>query len=324
MTERQTASRTPGQHAHRALRELRQRLEGVVSLDVEVPRRLLVGGAVAGSACFIALLGLAFAAGMQLGERSSRHVAGGPRDLPRLVAQQKAELDDLRARAQERVDALSARVGQVNAHVVRLDALGRRLAELADIDSREFDFDSAPSTGGPESEGVSSEVPDLTRMIDELEDRISLRDAQLGALEGAILQRDLREQTLPDGRPVRSGYISSHFGTRQDPFTGQRTFHKGVDYAGPRGSDVVAVGAGVVTFAGYHAGYGGVVEISHGDGYVTRYAHNQRVKVQTGQTVSRGDVVALLGSTGRATGPHVHFEVLRNGRPVNPLGYVDR
>jgi murein DD-endopeptidase MepM/ murein hydrolase activator NlpD len=295
-----------------------------VSLDVDVPRRLLVGAAAAGRACFIALLGLAFMAGMHLGERSSRHVAGGPVDLPRLVAQQKAELEDLRARAQERVDALSARVGQVNAHIIRLDALGRRLAELADIDSREFDFDSAPATGGPEGEGVASEVPDLTRMIDDLENRLSMRDAQLGVLEGAILQRELREQTQPDGRPVRSGYISSYFGARQDPFTGHETFHKGVDFAGPRGSDVVAVGAGVVTFAGYHSGYGGVVEISHGDGYVTRYAHNQRVEVQTGQTVSRGDVVALMGSTGRSTGPHLHFEVLRNGRPVNPLTYVGR
>ncbi len=324
MTERQRLSRTIVQRAQRAFSEVRRRLEGVVALEVEVPRRLLVGAAAAGSACFLALLGLAFVAGMQLGERSSGRVAGGPVDLPRLVAQQKAELDSLRARAQERVDALSARVGQVNAHVIRLDALGRRLAELADIDSREFDFDSAPATGGPEAAGIGSEVPDLTRMIDELESRLSLRDAQLGVLEGAILQRELREQTQPDGRPVRSGYISSYFGARQDPFTGHQSFHKGVDFAGPRGSDVVAVGAGVVTFAGYHAGYGGVVEISHGDGYVTRYAHNQRVKVQAGQTVARGDIVALMGSTGRSTGPHVHFEVLRNGRPVNPLRYIDR
>jgi murein DD-endopeptidase MepM/ murein hydrolase activator NlpD len=240
------------------------------------------------------------------------------------VAQQKAEVDEMRARLQERVDALSARVGQVNAHVIRLDALGRRLTELADIDSREFNFDSAPATGGPEGEGRAAGVPDLTRMLDDLENRLSLRDAQLGALEGVILQRDLREQTLPDGRPVRRGYISSYFGERQDPFTGHQTFHKGVDFAAARGSDVLAVGAGVVTFAGYHAGYGGVVEISHGDGYVTRYAHNQRVKVQTGQAVSRGEVVALMGSTGRSTGPHVHFEVLRNGRPVDPLGYVGR
>jgi murein DD-endopeptidase MepM/ murein hydrolase activator NlpD len=324
MTQRQRLFRTVGVRVRRMLLDLQFRLEGAVSLDVQVPRRLLVGAAAAASLCFIALLGLVFIAGMQLGEHSSRHVAGGPADLPRLVAQQKSEVDEMRARLQERVDALSARVGQVNAHVIRLDALGRRLTELADIESREFDFDSAPATGGPEAEGRAAEVPDLTRMLDDLEDRLSLRDAQLGALEGVILQRDLREQTLPDGRPVRRGYISSYFGERQDPFTGHQTFHKGVDFAAARGSDVLAVGAGVVTFSGYHAGYGGVVEISHGDGYVTRYAHNQQVKVQTGQAVSRGDVVALMGSTGRSTGPHVHFEVLRNGRPVDPLGYVGR
>lgn len=324
MGQRQRLFRTLGVRLRRMLLDLQWRLEGAVSLDVEVPRRLLAGAALAAGSCCVALLGLAFFAGMHLGERSSQHVAGGAADLPRLLIEQKAEVEQLRARVQERVDALSARVGQVNAHVIRLDALGRRLTEIADIDSREFDFDAAPALGGPESDGLASEVPDLTRMIDELEDRLSLRDAQLGALEGVILQRELREQTLPDGRPVRRGYISSYFGERQDPFTGHQSFHKGVDFAGPRGSDVVAVGAGVVTFAGYHAGYGGVVEISHGDGYVTRYAHNQRVKVQPGQTVARGDVVALMGSTGRSTGPHVHFEVLRNGRPVNPLGYVGR
>ena len=324
MGQRQRLLRTLGVRLRRVLLDLQWRLEGAVALNVEVPRRLLAGAALAAGTCFVALLGLVFLAGMHLGERSAQHVAGGSAELPRLLVQQKTELEELRARVEERVDALSARVGQVNAHVIRLDALGRRLTELADIDSREFDFDSAPAIGGPESEGVASEVPDLTRMIDDLEDRLSLRDAQLGALEGVILQRELREQTLPDGRPVLRGYISSYFGERQDPFTGHQSFHKGVDFAGSRGSDVVAVGAGVVTFAGYHAGYGGVVEITHGDGYVTRYAHNQRVKVQTGQTVSRGDVVALMGSTGRSTGPHVHFEVLRNGRPVNPLGYVGR
>ncbi|HEX4389201.1 MAG TPA: M23 family metallopeptidase, partial [Steroidobacteraceae bacterium] len=126
----------------------------------------------------------------------------------------------------------------------------------------------------------------------------------------------------PEGRPVANGFISSYFGERADPFDGLETFHKGVDFAGTPGSPVVAVAAGVVTWAGERTGYGRLIEINHGDGFATRYAHNERTLVTVGQTVKRGERIALMGSTGRSTGPHVHFEVLRNGRQVNPLSFV--
>ena len=148
------------------------------------------------------------------------------------------------------------------------------------------------------------------------------RDAQLGVLEQLILQRDLRRQIVPEGRPVQRGFLSSGYGLRQDPLSGATAFHRGVDFAGNAGDAVIAVGAGVVTFAGYKQGYGYLVDVTHGDGYVTRYAHNSRVLVQQGDTVARGQKLAVMGSSGRSTGPHVHFEVLRNGRPVNPLSYL--
>jgi murein DD-endopeptidase MepM/ murein hydrolase activator NlpD len=225
---------------------------------------------------------------------------------------------------QSRIDALAARMGQVNAHVLRIDALGKRLTEMANIDSREFDFDSAPAVGGPESEGVGAELPDLSRMLERLEERVNLRGVQLAALENVILQRELREQIVPDGRPVRRGFLSSYFGERQDPLTGHESFHRGVDFAGTAGAEVVAVASGVVTFTGERAGYGKIVEVSHGAGLVTRYAHNQRNVVEVGQTVTRGDTLALMGSTGRSTGPHVHFEVIKNGRQVDPLSFIGR
>jgi len=214
----------------------------------------------------------------------------------------------------------------MNAHVIRLDALGKRLTEMANIDHRELDFDNAPPAGGPEgdTQGIGAQIPDLTAMLDELETKVELRDAQLAALESVILARELSEQILPDGRPVRAGFVSSYFGQRQDPFTGHQAFHKGLDFASKVGSDVVVVAAGVVTFAGQRAGYGSLVEVSHGNGYVTRYGHNQKTLVQVGQTVTRGETIALMGSTGRSTGPHVHFEVLRNGRQVNPLSFIGR
>ena len=175
-----------------------------------------------------------------------------------------------------------------------------------------------------ESEGVSAQIPDLSVMLKQLEQRVDLRDSQLSALENVILARELKEQIHPEGRPVTAGFISSYFGERQDPFTGHEAYHRGVDFAGTAGANVVAVAAGVITWAGERSGYGKLVEINHGDGYVTRYAHNERTLVTVGQTVKRGEPVALMGSTGRSTGPHVHFEVLRNGRQVDPLSFVGR
>jgi len=161
-------------------------------------------------------------------------------------------------------------------------------------------------------------------MIDRLDKRVQLRDSQLSALENVILARDLKKQIHPEGRPVNQGFISSYFGEREDPFTGREAYHKGVDFAGSAGEDVVAVAAGVVTWSGERSGYGNLVEINHGDGYVTRYAHNERTLVKVGDTVKRGETIALMGSTGHSTGPHVHFEVLRNGRQVDPLSFIGK
>ncbi len=153
---------------------------------------------------------------------------------------------------------------------------------------------------------------------------MALRDGQLAALENVILARELNAQIHPEGRPVKAGFVSSHFGERQDPFSGHQAFHRGVDFAGSAGAEVVAVAAGVVTWSGTKAGYGNLVEISHGNGYVTRYGHNQRNLVSVGATVKKGEPIALMGSTGRSTGPHVHFEVLRNGKQVNPASFIGR
>jgi Peptidase family M23 len=277
------------------------------------------------AALTLGVLGTAFALGMQLGQRSSRTLGIGESDRwARILGEQKAQIADLKAQVQERVDAMAMRIGQMDAHVIRLDALGKRLTTMAKIDQREFNFDVEPSTGGPEveGEGVSNSIPDIAEMLAQLEKRVELRDAQLSALENVILARKLSEEIKPEGRPVRKGFISSYFGERQDPFTGHQAFHKGVDFAGGAGSEVVAVAAGVVTWSGERTGYGSLVEVSHGNGFVTRYGHNQKNLVAVGQTVTRGQPIALMGSTGRSTGPHVHFEVMRNGRQVNPLTFV--
>jgi len=275
----------------------------------------------------VAFLGGAFALGLQLGRGNHQQaVLADTTRFGSLLAEQKKQIADLKQQLQLRVDAMAMRLGEVNAHVIRLDALGKRLTEMADIDSREFNFDRDPPRGGPEgdSEGMSAQIPDLSEMLARLEQRVDLRESQLSALENVILARELHEEIHPEGRPVATGFISSYFGERADPFDGLEAFHKGVDFAGSAGSPVTAVAAGVVTWAGVRTGYGKLVEINHGDGFTTRYAHNERTLVTVGQTVKRGESVALMGSTGRSTGPHVHFEVLRNGRQVDPLSFIGR
>ena len=281
----------------------------------------LLGGLV------VAILGTAFALGMQLGERSGRgnitHTVGA---FSGALTDDERQIAELRSHLQDRVDAMAMRIGAINAHILRLNALGKRLTDMANIDPREFNFDSEPALGGPEAdgEGVSAQIPDLTAMLDSTERRVEERDSQLGALESIILARKLNDEIHPEGRPVHQGFISSYFGQRQDPFTGEEAVHKGVDFAGNLGDDVVAVAAGVVTWAGVRAGYGKLIEISHGNGFITRYAHNEKTLVSVGDAVTRGEPIALMGSSGRSTGPHVHFEVLKNGRQVDPLTFIGR
>lgn len=242
------------------------------------------------------------------------------------LAEQRAQITKARRELQERLDALASRVGQMNAHVIRLDALGRRLTAMANLDKGEFNFDSEPAVGGPEGlvEGAVAAAPELTAMLDDLTQQIRDRERQLSVLESLISTRNLSRQIVPGGRPVTQGWISSYFGHRADPFTGRKAFHRGVDFAGRSGAEVVAVASGVVTYSKERFGYGKTVEINHGSGYVTRYAHNQKVLVSVGDTVQKGQPIALIGSTGRSTGPHLHFEVLKQGRAVDPMSFVRR
>lgn len=237
---------------------------------------------------------------------------------------QESELESTRRTMQQNIDALALRLGKMNAHVVRLDALGARLTQMAGFEDGEFDFGSEPPVGGPE-EVLSDDTTlgGIVETLDSIDRRLSDRGEQLGVLEDLLLDRKLAEEVEPEGRPVSSGYISSAFGQRNDPFTGRNAYHKGIDFAGREGADVVAVGSGVVTWSGPRYGYGKLVEVNHGNGYVTRYAHNHDNLVAVGDTVKRGEVIAQMGDTGRATGPNLHFEVLQDGSAVDPLSFIE-
>ena len=237
---------------------------------------------------------------------------------------QAREVAHAKQTAQANIDALSAKVGEVQAHIIRLDALGQQLTRMAGLQHGEFNFDEPPAEGGPEVSGPLQDValPDFISNLDQLSAQINNREQQLTVLESLLMNRNVQLEALPSGPPVLEGYVSSPFGMRIDPFTGELSFHPGIDFAGPEGEAVEAVAAGVVTWAGPRTGYGNMVEIDHGNGYATLYGHNEQVLVHMGEVVKKGQKIALMGSTGRSTGPHVHFEVLYNGKPVNPARFV--
>ena len=270
----------------------------------------------------LALLAGSFGAGLTLGQHDmSRSALLGPAAALRSERQQ---IGAVREHLQDKVDALAMRLGTINANLIRLNALGKQLTQMANLSASEFDFDHDPPLGGSESDGVgrAADMADVTSTIETLSRRIDARNEQFASLENVILGRQLSTQVKPTGRPVRQGYISSFFGQRMDPFNGEEAMHKGIDFATRAGADVLAVASGIVTWAGPREGYGTLIEINHGNGYVTRYAHDADTLVRVGDTVQRGQAVALVGSTGRSTGPHVHFEVIRDGVKIDPMTFV--
>jgi murein DD-endopeptidase MepM/ murein hydrolase activator NlpD len=225
--------------------------------------------------------------------------------------------------SQAQLAHMTQQLARLQTRLSRLDALGERLTELAELSDGEFDFSSEPGLGGPELRNKSmSQETDVQEVIDRLADRIDNRTQQMKLLEQLIMNRSVDSNAMLDFVPVQEGYVSSSFGRRSDPITGRIAMHTGTDFSAPRGTPIFAVGAGVVTFSGRNGAYGNMVEISHGDGYKTRYAHAHELKVEKGDLVSKGQQIATVGSTGRSTGPHLHFEVYRNGMAVNPARYI--
>lgn len=241
---------------------------------------------------------------------------------------QQSELDETRTRSRQEIEALTVRMAELQARLIRLDALGERITTVAKLDKSEFNFGQTPAVGGPEGDAPADAeaygAPEFLTVIDDLGEQIEDRAQQLDILAGLLANRKMQKDVYIAGRPIHKGWMSSGFGRRTDPFKGHVAWHKGVDFAGKQGSAVVAVAAGVVTWSGDRYGYGTMVEVNHGDGYVTRYAHNEENLVGVGEVVKKGEDIARMGSSGRSTGPHVHFEILRHGKAIDPTKYTWR
>lgn len=241
----------------------------------------------------------------------------------REIITQRQFLNGLHQDLSADLSAFAASMGKMQAQLTRLDAAAERVVKAARLDAKEFNFDHDPAIGGPhDARAEPPQWSDLLANLDAVKAEVQLREDRLSALETLMQNKQLHDDMKPAGGPLNNGWISSGFGYRTDPVTGEHEFHEGLDFAGKPGEPVRAVAAGVVTWSGTRWGYGNLVEISHGNGYITRYAHNRANLVAVGEIVSKNQSVALLGATGHTTGPHVHFEVVHNGDQIDPASFV--
>lgn len=241
------------------------------------------------------------------------------------VLQQQAEMDVIAADAAQQIEFWSNNVAALEARLLGLDALAKHVARASGMRVSELQHDGAgqaTSSTPPTDSELGGRVDTVFTRMTRLQRRLHEREVAFAALDHAISLKRTYAQTMPSGRPVTKGWISSRFGPRTDPVTGRKAYHDGADFAGRYKAPVLAVAAGVVSMSATQRGYGNIVQLEHGSRLATRYAHNQKNLVKQGDTVRKGDVIALMGSTGRSTGTHVHFEVWRNGKAVDPMPYL--
>ena len=238
------------------------------------------------------------------------------------------EIQVIKSENAEKLLVLANKIGDLQAQMDHLNALGERVIEKSQLPNDEFNLEMSVPEGGPmvDASELYFHYTDLLDQVNYIDQTLKNREKQFDKLEITLNNLHLTDQIYISGKPVNGKHVwlSSPFGVRKDPFTGKLTQHNGVDIAAQVGMPIIATAAGVVTEASEHQGYGFLVEIQHGNGMVTRYAHAKSVSVSVGDIVSKGQKIATVGNTGRSTGPHVHYEVLKNGKPINPNYYIQR
>jgi len=243
-----------------------------------------------------------------------------------VLSAQRTEAAKSQVYLRENLSAMAVKLGQMQAQVLRLDSLGERLATLTGMGKQEFNFDKKPGQGGAESSLPARDMTlsEFGHQLDDLMKKLDDRSDQLGLMESVLVQQQAKKVAMPSARPVSVGWYSSNFGYRIDPFTGQKAFHEGVDFVADSGTAIHAAGGGIVVYADTYAGYGNMIEIDHGNGLISRYAHASKVLAKVGDVVMKGQKIGEVGTTGRSTGPHLHFEVRLRGAPQNPEHYLQQ
>lgn len=242
-----------------------------------------------------------------------------------VVAVQKSENDRGREFVQQNLNAMAVKLGEMQAQLTRLDALGERLSSLAGFKPQDFRFGESPGLGGATSTSLPAQnlsLKEFSERVTEVSRTVESRTDMLGVLEAQLFEQAVKKKLMPTMMPVSAPFNASGFGIRIDPITGQQAMHEGIDFIADVGTPVVAAAGGVVQFAGFHPQYGYMVDIEHGNDLVTRYAHLSKQLVMEGDVVQRGRRIGEVGSTGRSTGPHLHFEVRFKGSPQNPTRFL--
>ena len=252
------------------------------------------------------------------------HRIDNPILRPLVLNIQQEEHQRAQVYLRDSLNAMAVRMGQMQAQLLRLDSVGARLAEVSGIKPQEFMFNQMPGQGGTVTNLPSKDVSfmEISNKIQEMSRILDDRADKFDALDSMLMQDRLKKKMLPSVMPIESRWYSSGFGIRSDPFTGRSVFHEGVDFSAAVGTPIVAAAGGVVVYSDYHPEYGNMIDVDHGNDLVSRYAHASKRLVKKGQVVVRGQKIAEVGSTGRSTGPHLHFEVRHKGLAQNPSRFL--
>lgn len=275
------------------------------------------------------LLGVIMLIGLTIGLYALTFRIAGEVKIPYLqqivAATQEGETRKAKEFVQQNLNAMAVKLGEMQAQLMRLDALGDRLSTIAGIKPHEFRLNEAPGLGGAQSvifPPQNLSMQEFSKELDALSRQMENRTDLLGVLEAQMFDQAVKKKLLPTILPVSGTYNASSFGVRIDPFSGQHTMHEGIDFIADTGTPIVAAAGGVVQFAGFHPQYGYMIDIDHGNDLVTRYAHTSKMFVKEGDLIKRGLKIAEVGSTGRSTGSHLHFEVRFKGAAQNPARFL--
>lgn len=239
------------------------------------------------------------------------------------ISKYKRQIEYIKIENKEKMEFFSKKLITISAELENINSLGNKISKIAKLDKKEFDFKRPKYIGGLNKINIEFDYNSkFDKYLDSILLDISNKRENLNYIDKIINNLEMKEQFLPTGMPTKKGYISSEYGQRLNPITKKNHIHKGIDIAYKTETDITSIAAGKVTFSGKKYGYGNLVEISHLNGYVTRYAHNNRNLVKVGELVKKGQVIAKMGSTGHSTGPHVHLEVMKNNKHINPNKFI--
>ncbi len=276
-----------------------------------MPRHVMVA--------FIAFLALVLATSLAFSWMSVRFRLPIVEDL--VVSIQNREATKAQEYLKNNISLMATRLGELQARVLQLDMLGERVETLSGLKRDALNAAAKGGQGGPLIPALL-DSDELQREIDRMAAEVDRKSDDWAMMEARLLEKRVRDRRTPTALPVRNAVLGSPFGRRSDPIAGVQAMHEGMDFSAEIGTPVMSAADGVVVSASYHPEFGNMIDIDHGDGLISRYAHLSEINVVPGKLVKRGEGIGTVGTTGRSTGPHLHFEVRMMGVAQNPAAFL--